>query len=220
MTSADHIDTLAAQITAATPRLEPRLQRAALTLLRLLAHGEPLDVRRLSEALALPTAYVDETLDRSPGVLRDDHRRVIGFMGLSITQISDHRIHIDGRALSAWCAWDTLFLPELLDETARVASRCPRTGRGISLTVTPDGPADLAPAETVISFLVPETQFDANVMQSFCHFVHFFVSPAAAASWTAEHPGTFPLSIDDAYHLGQLTNRATFGVALDARSTA
>ena len=141
-------------------------------------------------------------------------------MGLSITQISDHRIHIDGRALSAWCAWDTLFLPELLDETARVASRCPRTGRGISLTVTPDGPADLAPPETVISFLVPETRFDADVIHSFCHFVHFFVSPTAAASWTAEHPGTFPLSIDEAYRLGKLTNRATFGAALGAPNTA
>ena len=219
MTGADRIHTLAAQITAATPRLDPGLQHAALTLLRLLAHGEPVEVRRLSEAVALPTAYVDETLDRSPGVLRDDHRRVIGFMGLSITEISDHRIHIDGRALWAWCAWDTLFLPELLDETARVASRCPLTGRGISLTVTPDGPADLAPTETVISFLVPETQFDANVIHSFCHFVHFFVSPAAAASWTAEHPGTFPLSVNDAYRLGKLTNRATFGAALNAPNT-
>jgi alkylmercury lyase len=220
VTSADHIDTLAAQITAAMPRLEPGLQHAALTLLRLLARGEPLDVRRLSEALALPTAYIDETLDRSPGVMRDDHRRVIGFIGLSITQISDHRIRIDGRALWAWCAWDTLFLPELLDETARVASRCPRTGRGISLTVMPDGPADLAPTETVVSFLVPETQFDANVIQSFCHFVHFFVSPAAASSWTAEHPGTFTLSVDEAYRLGKLTNRATFGAALGAPNTA
>ena len=196
------------------------MQQAALTLLRLLAHGEPVEVRRLSEAVALPTAYVDETLDRSPGVLRDDHRRVIGFMGLSITQISDHRIHIDGRVLSAWCAWDTLFLPELLGETARVTSRCPRTGGGISLTVTPDGPADVAPPETVISFLVPETRFDANVMQSFCHFVHFFVSAAAATSWTAEHPGTFTLSVDEAYRLGKLTNRASFGAALGASKSA
>jgi alkylmercury lyase len=196
------------------------LQHAAVTLLRLLAQGEPVDVRGLSEALARPMAYVDETLDRSPGVSRDDHRRIVGFMGLSVVEVSDHRIHIDGRALSAWCAWDTLFLPDLLGETARVTSRCPCTGGGISLTVTPDGPADLAPPKTVISFLVPDTQFDANVIQSFCHFVHFFVSSAAAASWTAEHPGTFPLSVNDAYRLGKLTNRATFGAALDAPNPA
>jgi alkylmercury lyase len=183
------------------------LQHAAVTLLRLLAQGEPVDVRDLSEALALPTAYVEETLDRSPGVLRDDHSRVIGFMGLSVVEISDHRINIGGQALSAWCAWDTLFLPELLGETAHVTSRCPRTSKAISLTVTHEGPAELAPPETVISFLVPETQFDANVIQSFCQFVHFFVSPAAAASWTAEHPGTFPLSLDDAFRLGSQTAR-------------
>ena len=71
----------------------------------------------------------------------------------------------------------------------------------------------------MVSFLVPEQQFDATVLQSFCHFVHFFASPDAAASWTAEHPGTFSLSIDDAYRLGKLTNRASFGAALGESST-
>jgi alkylmercury lyase len=211
-----HLDALAAQIAAAMPDLDPSLQHAAMTLLRLLAQGEPVDVQRLADALALPVAYVDQTLERSPGVFRDDHRRIVGFMGLSIAPISDHRLQLDGRSLWAWCAWDTLFLPELLGQTARVNSRCPSTGAGISLTVTPNGPADLTPPETVVSFLVPDQQFDANVLQSFCHFVHFFASSGAAETWTAEHPGTFQLSIDDAYHLGQLTNHATFGAAIDA----
>jgi alkylmercury lyase len=77
----------------------------------------------------------------------------------------------------------------------------------------------VSPRETVVSVLVPEQQFDATVMQSFCHFVHFFASREAAASWTVLHPGTFQLSIDDAYRLGRLTNRAAFGAALDAPST-
>ncbi|MGH2865847.1 MAG: organomercurial lyase [Solirubrobacteraceae bacterium] len=208
------IDALAAQIATAMPDLDPASQQAALTLLRLLAQGEPLDVRRLAETLALPAAYVEETLERSPGVFRDGQRRVIGFMGLSVVEVGDHRIHIDGRALWAQCAWDTLFLPELLDESARVSSRCPSTGESISLTVTPAGVAEVAPPETVVSLIVPEAQFGRDVVQSFCHFVHFFASPNAAASWAAQHPGTFPLSIDDAYRLGQLTNRATFGAAL------
>ena len=72
----------------------------------------------------------------------------------------------------------------------------------------------MSPRETVVSFLVPEQQFDANVLQRFCHFVHFFASPDAAASWTAGHPRTFELSIDDASRLGRLTTRA----ALDAPS--
>ena len=135
-------------------------------------------------------------------------------MGLTVVEMGDHRIHVDGRPLSAWCAWDTLFLPELLGETAYVISRAPTSGAEISLTVTPTEPTHLAPADTVVSFLVPETEFDAGVIQRFCHFVHFFASPEDGERWTAQHPGMFLLSVDDAYSLGQLTNRAAFGPVL------
>ena len=104
----DRIEALAAQIAAAMPELDPALQRAALTLLRLLALGEPVAVQRLADALALPAADLDETLERSPGVLRDDQRRIIGFVGLSVAPISQHRLHIERRSLWAWCAWDTV----------------------------------------------------------------------------------------------------------------
>jgi hypothetical protein len=49
-----------------------------------------------------------------------------------------------------------------VSETARISSRCPSTGTAISLTVTPNGPADVSPRETVVSFLVPVQQFDAT----------------------------------------------------------
>ena len=72
----------------------------------------------------------------------------------------------------------------------------------------------------MLSFLAPERQFDANVLRSFCHFVHFFASEQAAREWTAEHPGTFTVSVDDSFRLGQRTSAATFGAALDAGGIA
>jgi alkylmercury lyase len=128
-----------------------------------------------------------------------------------------HRIHLDGRELSTWCAWDTLFLPEPLGGTARVTSRCPVTGEEISLTVNRSGPTDVHPADAVVSFLVPETAFDENVIQSFCRFVHFFASPQAGERWIAEHPGTFLLSVADAFELGRRTNQRRLGAALGRR---
>jgi alkylmercury lyase len=113
-----------------------------------------------------------------------------------------------------WCAWDTLFLPELLATTARVASTCPVTGETIRLTVGPDGVTRVAPPGAVLSFLRPEGRFDEKVIQSFCHFVLFFASEAAAWTWTATHPGTFVLSIDDGFTLARLRNGGTFGLAL------
>ncbi|MHB1834417.1 MAG: organomercurial lyase [Solirubrobacteraceae bacterium] len=51
---------------------------------------------------------------RWPRVFRDGDGRVVGFMGLSVVEFGGHRIELDGRRLTAWCAWDTLFLPGLL----------------------------------------------------------------------------------------------------------
>jgi hypothetical protein len=65
---------------------------------------------------------------------------VVGYWGLSIPEAyaSPHRLTIDGRRLSAWCAWDTLFLPQLLGQTADVESTSPTAGATVHVTVTPD----------------------------------------------------------------------------------
>jgi alkylmercury lyase len=205
---------------AAVPKLNPAEQTIALSLMRILAKGEPVSDPDIAAALRIPESRIRETVGAWPGVFRDEQDRVIGFMGLSVLEFGEHRIDIGGRALSAWCAWDTLFLPELLGTTAGVRSRCPRTGAEVSMTVSLDGPIDPRPAGAVLSFLAPERPFDADVVRSFCHFVHFFASEWAAAEWTARHPGTFTLSIEDGYRLGQLTNEATFGRALSDGNVA
>lgn len=214
MTDVRDIDQLADQLTDAMPRLDVTEQRIALALIRQLARGAPVSAGQLATAADLPEPQVTDTLERLPGTFRDDQQRVIGFMGLTVLEMGDHRIHVAEHALSAWCALDTLFLPDLLGETARVTSRSPTSGAEISLTVTPTGPTDPQPPDSVVSFLIPETEFDANVIQNFCHFVHFFASPQDGEPWTAKHPDTFLLSVEDAYHLGQLTNRAVFGAVL------
>ena len=57
-----------------------------------------------------------------------------------------------------------------------------------------------------------------DVIQTFCHFVHFFTSGEAGESWTAEHPGTFLLSLEDAFELGRLVNARNFpSLAEDVR---
>src|SRR5437870_3145000 len=107
MTNVPDIDRLAERLTAAMPRLDPTEQRIALTTIRHLALGAPVGVSRLAAAAELSEAHIANTLDHLPGVFRDDQQRVVGFMGLTVVEMGHHRIHVDGRALSAWCAWDT-----------------------------------------------------------------------------------------------------------------
>lgn len=208
---------LAEELVAATPPLDEEQQRLALALYGLLAEGEPVARERLADRAAVASADLAPLLDGLPGVYHDELGRVIGFWGMSLSQMP-HRMHVNGRAVHAWCAWDTLFLPELLGTVAIVDSTCPTTGEAIRLVVTPEEVRELSPAGAVLSFLRPDTSFGVDTIKSFCHFIHFFASREAAEQWTAEHEGTFVISIDEGFEIARRANRARFSTALPTTS--
>jgi alkylmercury lyase len=205
------LDELAGAIAAALPDLDPAGQLLAITLYRLLAAGRPVATADLAAATRLPEPAVAETLGSWPAVFTDGQGRVTGFWGLAISELSPaHRYESGGQVLYAWCAWDTLFLPGRLGRAAHVTSACPVTGELIELTVTPTGVTETSHREAVVSFLRPDGPFDAGVIESFCHFVHFFASRQAGEQWTAGHPGTFVLTLGEAADLAARGNRRMF----------
>src|SRR6266581_7715151 len=102
MTNVPDIDALADKLVAAMPRLDATERWITLTLIRELALGAPVSVGRLAGAAELSEAQITNTLDRLPGVFCDEQQRVVGFMGLTVVEIGHHRIHLDGRRISAW----------------------------------------------------------------------------------------------------------------------
>ena len=204
---------LADKLVGAVPRFDPTSQRVAVKLYRLLAEGNPVPVEHLAKTLKLPGNTVTEVLSRYP-VFYDDQGAVVGFGGLTVAEMPPHLFRVQGRTLYTWCAWDSLFIPGVLGKAADVTSHDPITHSEISLTVAPDGVKHVSPESTVVSFLTPDRTFDRNVIVNFCHFVHFFGSQESGTAWTAGHPGTFLLSVEDAYALGQLTNARNFGDAI------
>jgi alkylmercury lyase len=214
-TQSDRLDSLAAAVARAAPDFD---EHVALAVYRRLAEGSSAPASDVAELAGEPAQRVDELLASWPGVYLDEEKNVSGFWGLTITELSPtHRLEVDGRRLFAWCAWDTLFLPGILDATARVESACPTTGETISLVVSPEGILETSHPGAVVSFLSPDQHFDADVIQSFCHFVHFFASSEAGEAWAAEHPGTFLLLLEDAFELGRRVNRLNFPSALGGR---
>ena len=183
---------LADAITGAAPDLDPAGQRLFIATYRLLAAGHPVTTAALAAATGLPEPAAADALGRWPGVFTDSQGRVTGFWGLAIGELSPaHRFETGGRVLYAWCAWDTLFLPARLGKDARGTSTCPATG-------------------AVVSFLLPDGPFDSGVVQSFCHFVHFFATRQAGDQWVAEHPGTFLLTLGEAADLAARVNQRMF----------
>ncbi len=207
---------LAYKIIDAIPKLGSTERRVAVGVYRLLAEGAPVMLARLAESQSLSETSVREILSRWPGVYYDGNKSVIGFWGLALSDMP-HRFQVDGTTLYTWCAWDSLFIPQIIGKTARVESSDPQTGEKVSLVVEPNRIKKLEPPDTVVSFLTSKRVFDADVIQSFCHFVHFFGSRKSGEQWTSKHDGTFLLSVDEAYELGRLTNTRRFQEALNEK---
>jgi alkylmercury lyase len=204
----------------------PEEQRAAAALYRELAKGKAVDADQLARALGVSAAESRALLQcdaLKSFVYSDDQGRVLGFGGLAAAPMH-HRFEVEGRTLWTWCAWDSLFIPEILGCSARVTSPDPETGEIVRLVVTPDRVESVKPDETVISFVRVDTHglgaSAANVMARFCHFIFFFASRLSGDRWVDRNPGTFLYSLGDAFALGRRLNAHNFGSKLGRRSHA
>lgn len=198
----------------------PEEQHAAVALYRELAKGRAVDATQLGQALGISAAQAHALLHRDsirPFAYFDDRGCVLGFGGLA-TAPMHHSFEVDGRSLSTWCAWDSLFIPEILGRTARVSSPDPESGEVVRLVVTPDMIESVEPDNAVVSFVLPDAEVfgtsAANVMAKFCHFIFFFASRSSGERWVAKHPGTFLYSLDDAFALAKRFNDRSFGLEL------
>jgi len=197
------LDRLVTALAAAFLDLSPPELRLTTALYRILLAGRPATVDDLASASGWTADAVGERLRSWPGVFLDSDGSVVGFWGVAVKESSSHRVAMDGAVTWAWCAFDPLFIMPLVGGTARVESRCPVTGQPVSLTVSTDGVTGVDPASAMVSFLTPDRPFDADVLVTFCHYVLFLASREAGERWTADHPGTFLVTVQEAAEIGR-----------------
>jgi alkylmercury lyase len=211
------VESVAKALSAAVPTLDPAEQRLALRLYRMLLAGKPVTTADLAARAGMQARLVEAALGRWPGVFRDRKGRIVGFWGLAIRGMP-HRFATEAGEITTWCALDPMLIAPLVTEAALVESADPVSGEQIRLTVTPGGVHDISPPGAVVSMLAPDGPFGHDIVQSFCHFVHFFASERTAQAWVAAHPGTFLLSLDDAFEVASRSWPAIFRDALAASS--
>jgi alkylmercury lyase len=198
--------------------LDDEGRQIALTTYRLLADAAPVTAARIADSAGVSVVAVEAALDEWAGVFREPTGAVVGFWGLTRQPLDpEYRLdQSDGETLGyAWCAWDTLFLPTVLDRTLTVTGLDGLSGEEIRLTVSPKGVEEVDPAAAVVSFLAPEGSWEADVMTSFCHKVLFFVNQHNADRWIAEQADQlFTLSVNDAFEIGRRWTGDRYGHAL------
>ena len=198
-------------------------QRISAQIYRLLAKGDPVPVAELASSLDLPLSKVEEVVSQWSGLYYDEDKAIIGYWGLSLREM-DHRFEIDGVQLYTWCAWDSLFIPQIIGRTAHVVSIDPVSKNRISITVTPDGIASVHPDVAVTSFMMPNMdEIRADVIKSFCHYLHFFGSEATAREWIGSNEKSddlIILSIEEGFKIGADKNNLQYKGNLHLDSSA
>ena len=179
----------------------------ALALLRELARGEPVPATALAAAAGRDNADATAALARWPNVKLDADGSVVAFSGLSLRPTA-HHVQVDSRPLYAWCAWDTLFLPALLDQPARVRSRCPVSDADVRLTVEPSRRGARARPRLASGFLPAARRgLDVGHHQLVLLPRAFPRRPGRAERRLADHEGARVLTLDEAFELRRLATR-------------
>ncbi len=183
--------------------------RILIKMLRALAQGRPVtetEVVKICDELGIPFEMADEFLRQVTE--RDYDDNIIGAIGLSLNQDWAHRFNVNGNSLRTWCAWDTLFLPALVDASVVVESESPISGTTVRLAVTPERVECSMPEGAVISIAtIDPALHDVSsveaIWSNFCHQVFFFPSRAEAEQWAEGKTNIAILSVYDAYELGK-----------------
>lgn len=169
-----------------------------VALLRELAKGRPVAHDALASTLGWSAKRVADLLEQQPCTEYDCKGNVVGY-GIALNETA-HAFEVDGRRLYTWCALDTLMFPVIIGKAARVLSRCPATGRSVSLLVSPEGVRDLEPASAVVS--LPSTDVAPNIRSAFCCHVNFYASSSAARPSMKQ--GLELVGVEEAFRLGRL----------------
>jgi alkylmercury lyase len=163
----------------------PETQRLSIALYRLLARGVPAGQKQLAAACNLSQDHVESFLRKffPSAVVFDDRCAVIAFSGLSLAP-THHLFIMDEAKLYTWCAFDALFLPEILRKPAALITQCPGSGAELTVQLAP-GQVRAAPPGCVVSIVMPGTKSCRdNLRKAFCDHVNLFKDEQTFMIWS------------------------------------
>jgi hypothetical protein len=132
----------------------PHMSRLLIRTWQEIAKGKPVTPGRTStiiDKLGIPAAGAEAFLQKMAE--KDDDGNIVGILGLSQDNNWAHKLTVNGIPLRSWCAWDQFFLAQVLDQTVLGESKCPVSGKKITIIIAPDGVIACQPAGAAVSIV-------------------------------------------------------------------
>ncbi|MCH8907556.1 MAG: hypothetical protein IH840_10740 [Candidatus Heimdallarchaeota archaeon] len=192
------------------PDLEVGESKFFLELLDLVSKGTPVssdESAKIASSLGLSEEKKRHWIESFTE--RDQQGRIVGLFGLTQNEYG-HKFEIDGKQLYTYCGWDTLFLPQLLNKTAKVEVVDRQTKEIVKVEISPKGVISYSPTSALLSIVLPKEKIDTllQAYNIFCSHVWFFASESNLREWFINKDYTpLKFSLDEGFQLGS----AVFG---------
>ena len=176
--------------------------RVTISTIQALTNGKPVTLDQLAEIWGMPLEQVQAVLAGAAAAGQaevDAQGDLVGAV-LSLNP-TDHRISMGGKQLYAWCAYDALYAPGVVGKTAQISSRDPVTGEPISMTITPNGVAEVQPEGTVVSVVGGDTDMKGGPESLRCSQMLFFGSRETAEQWLQGRAGVAILTVQEVFEI-------------------
>ena len=189
------------------PKLSELEKRVSTYLYIELVKGYPVPLAKIEKQFSIPEEQVRKLLGELAYVEHNQNDEIIAYRGVTLSP-TKHTLVTEDSTVYTWCAFDTLFLLDLIDKPAHIHSTCAECDKKLMLKPSMLASSQFENTSIVMSFLVPEpSAYQESLRASFCCKVHLFCNAACGQQWTSQQNNIELFSVDDSLTIARERNR-------------
>jgi alkylmercury lyase len=199
------------QLQKLLPNLKKEERQISKFLYQKLALGRSVPIETIANELQKPIQDIQDHLKQMAYVEYSAASEISAYRGVTLNQ-TKHNVFHNNSKIYTWCAFDTLFLADLLAKPVSISSNCPTCFKAIACKVTDHDLTNFKSTDIVMSFIIPnKVDICEDLQNAFCCKVHFFCNEQCGSEWInlSSEIGFFDLA--DSLVIAQERNRQFLG---------
>ena len=199
------------QLQKLLPDLNKDERRISKFLYQNLALGKSISVGTIAKFLQIPLQDTRAHLKQMKYVEYDAAGEISAYRGVTLNPTKHYLVH-NNVNIYTWCAFDTLFLAELLAEPVRIFSNCPTCGKAVACEISDRNLINSIDSALVMSFIIPsKVDLSDNLQNAFCCKVHFFCNQQCGNEWLNLSPEIVFFDLVESLEIARERNRNFLG---------
>lgn len=199
------------QLQELLPNLKNEERLISRFLYQKLALGRSVSIETIANELQEPIQDVQDHLNQMRYVEYSADSEVSAYRGVTLNKTKHHVFHNNFK-IYTWCAFDTLFLADLLVKPVSISSNCPTCCKSIACKVTDRDLISLKETDTVMSFIIPnKVDYCEDLQNAFCCKVHFFCNEQCGSEWINMSPEIVFFDLAESLVIARERNRQFLG---------